>query len=464
MFRSKYEEVATSLYDAEKILWTQLNEQDDAEKALSAEQAKTVRDLPRCLSNYEAATQRLVASMEMVAKLHSKLIVILNDYKVETFHASMVKRMQNTAVLAELEAYWQINIWSSLKKERLLFLIPTEARGKIWSRILLFVETVCGPLADNYALRDMAGNEVKPDLNTFISPGEYALEPVSGSPLLTIREKKYSIVPSGKVGNSSGSHSSPAVGSPRTETAAGAGEPSLAGVTGSKRHRSPARIRTSESNTRNTSFVKQVYQRDNHCVITKNCKDLEAAHILAHAWWNDSPDRRRALPENIIARVKCLANKIDDVRNGLLLSVDLAKAFDKGEFSLRMEGGHYRIVALDPTYENIDGLMLDENTRLRSDGRTWWAVARPDPELVAFHFRNSVLARVVANGSDDSSSDDSDNESCSTLHNSMFDNNGEETWQKSDKVKRACLASICSNTATQAAGLSSFPGRFRVYD
>ena len=84
------------------------------------------------------------------------------------------------------------------------------------------METVCGPLADNYALRDMARNEVKPDLNTFVSPGEYALEPVGESPLLTIREKKYRIVPSGKAGNSSSSHSSPAVGSPRTETAAGA--------------------------------------------------------------------------------------------------------------------------------------------------------------------------------------------------------------------------------------------------
>ena len=71
--------------DAEKILWTQLNEQDDAEKALSAEQAKADRDLPRSLKNYEAATHRLVASMEKVAKLHSKLIAILNDYKVVTF-------------------------------------------------------------------------------------------------------------------------------------------------------------------------------------------------------------------------------------------------------------------------------------------------------------------------------------------------------------------------------------------
>ena len=431
--------------DAEKILWTQLNEQDDAEKALSAEQAKADRDLPRSLKNYEAATHRLVASMEKVAKLHSKLIAILNDYKVVTFHTSMAKRLQNTEVHTELEANLQINIWSSVKREQLLFLIQNGDRGKIWSRILLFVETVCGPLADNYALRDMARNEVKPDLNTFISPGEYALEPVGESPLLTIREKKYRIVPSGKAGNSSSSHSSPAVGSPRTEMAAGAAEPSPAGITSSKRHRS---LTESESNTRNTRFVTQVYQRDNHCVISKYCNNLEAVHILAHDWWNDSPDCRGALPDNIIAKVKCLRDKVDDVRNGLLLNVDLAKAFEKGEFSLRMEGGLYRVVAFDPRYEDIDGLMLDENTRLRSDRCTWWAVAGPDPELVAFHFRNSVLARVVANGSDDSWSDGSDNESCSTLHNSMFDQNGEETRQESDKVKRTCLASMCSNSAT----------------
>ena len=91
-----------------------------------------------------------------------------------------------------------------------------------------------------------------------------------------------------------------------------------------------------ESNSRNPEFVAQVYQRDNHCVITKSFDTIEAEHILAHGWWAKFSLRRMVLPSDIIAKVYSLPAKIDDVRNGLMLRTDLAKGFEQGDYSLEI--------------------------------------------------------------------------------------------------------------------------------
>ena len=71
-----------------------------------------------------------------------------------------------------------------------VFRISTGSRGKLWSRILLFVESVCGPMHERFKLKDMSGNEMEAEPNTYVSPGHYALEPVDGNAALVFVEKK----------------------------------------------------------------------------------------------------------------------------------------------------------------------------------------------------------------------------------------------------------------------------------
>jgi hypothetical protein len=152
----------------------------------------------------------------------------------------------------------------------------------------------------------------------------------------------------------------------------------------------------SEKVNRKSTFTTKLYQRDNHCVVTRDCLSVEGAHILAHAWWTPTDKRRLCLPKEVIDAVKDFPDEIDDVSNGLLLRTDLARSFDKGYFSLQLdeEKQHYRVVSLHPLRDGLDGIILDENTslglearRLRCDGQTWWGRIFPSPTLVAFHLR-----------------------------------------------------------------------------
>jgi hypothetical protein len=75
----------------------------------------------------------------------------------------------------------------------------------------------------------------------------------------------------------------------------------------------------SVQNSRRPSFVAKVYQRDSHCVVTKGYGALEASHILSLSWRKNTEDRRLYRPQNIIDNVNSLTDKIDGVKNGLLL-------------------------------------------------------------------------------------------------------------------------------------------------
>ena len=121
------------------------------------------------------------------------------------------------------------------------------------------------------------------------------------------------------------------------------------------------------------------------------------------------------LPDSIVAAVQLLDDKIDDVRNGLLLRTDLATAFDHGHFSLLLQDGHYRVVSLSLEFEKLDGLMLDENRRVTSNGYSWWQSKFPQPELVAFHLKQSVFKHLVASGSLDSDGEFDDDDCCSVV-------------------------------------------------
>jgi hypothetical protein len=188
---------------------------------------------------------------------------------------------------------------------------------------------------------------------------------------------------------------------------------------------------------------------------------LEATHILAHSWWNPSENRRGILPKSIVAAVQSLHDKIDDVRNGLLLRTDLATAFDHGHFSLQLQDGHYRVVSLSREFENLDGLILDENRRVKSDGYSWWQSKFPQPELVAFHLKQSVFKHLVACGSHDSDGEFDDDDCCSVVRGEALDEEGNHVSEMEtpcrNKVKRTEDTGSASDTRGRAATTGSVP-------
>ena len=365
---------------------------------MDAEQLKEAGDIPKILANYELAVRNLIEATESAAALHSRCVNILKVCKDRLYQNSKMKKMDCYFNLRHEEL--SICIWSN---QKILFAIPISMQGMLWSRVLLFVESVCGTIQGKYVLKDISRNDVNPELGSHIFAGDYFLEPLPGSAPVAIQGKKIDIVPSGPLGSKCSSLQSSSASSPKHSAAVYSGQSDDDGSqppVGDKRKRCES---DSESNSSDRKFVTNVYQRDNHCVITRSSDTLDAAHILAHGWWNNTTNRRTLLPQDIVNCVNKLPSKIDDIRNGLLLRKDLA--FDLGFFSLQHENGHYRVVALHPNYEEIDGVMLDENTRLRSDGSTCWGACGPHPQLVAFHLRNSVLARLVAAESDESDGD-----------------------------------------------------------
>lgn len=157
-----------------------------------------------------------------------------------------------------------------------------------------------------------------------------------------------------------------------------------------------------ESNDRDSLFKQRIYQRDSHCLITKEYTDLEASHIVAHGWWRDNPNRRALLPVDIRNLILGLEGNIDDKANGILLRTDLSKAFDRGDISLCYRDGHFYVVAIPTVYDPIDEKQLDEHLRKRADGSYWWSPETcPNPWLVKFHFQNSVYAHFKGGGERD---------------------------------------------------------------
>ena len=352
---------------------------------------------------FESTAQQLSSAIEMVSMLHVKLIDIMTRYQYRLSHSLKDMRMERRARLATDSVGSQtISLWTSVaKKKKPVFNIPTGPRGKHWSRIIEFVESVCDPIDGKFKLKDVSGKEIKPGPDTYITAGYYELEPVDGSSELVFVEKRYEIIPSGPVGK-------PLAGCVVSGSSVAAESSSP----------DPSRKRALDcaSNTeRSANFTIAVYQRDNHCLISKDTTSLEASHILAHSWWNPSENRRGILPDSVVAAVQLLHDKIDDVRNGLLLRTDLATAFDHGHFSLLLQDGHYRVVSLSLEFEKLDGLMLDENRRVTSNGYSWWQSKFPQPELVAFHLKQSVFKHLVASGSLDSDGEFDDDDCCSVV-------------------------------------------------
>jgi hypothetical protein len=355
---------------------------------------------PVLAADADSVVEKIFDAMDLVTKLNSQRENIFKTYKSFLLHELTLGRsirIENTEQTQTLRSgNFQISIWTSLTKESRLFRIPVKNGGRLWSHILLFVESVCGPITGTFALKDMQGRDVISSIDDYVRPGDYALVPISGTVSLRINETRFPIVPCGSMHSSRSPSAAQSAVASTTDSDAG-----LASTSPVKKRRIESDA-DSEKVNRKSTFTTKLYQRDNHCVITRDCLSLEGAHILAHAWWTPADNRRHCLPKEIINAVKDFHDEIDDVCNGLLLRTDLTRSFDSGYFSLQLdeEKQHYRVVSLHPLCDELNGIIIDENTRLRSDGQTWWGGNFPSPVLVAFHLKNSVFANLVAAGSD----------------------------------------------------------------
>ena len=140
----------------------------------------------------------------------------------------------------------------------------------------------------------------------------------------------------------------------------------------------------------------QIIQRDQHCVISRDYLSVKASHIVAHSWWMDHPDRKERLPEDIKTIIGRLDGNINHIAHGILLDGSLSDAFDRGDFSFQFVDGHYYVVSIIPRYDEIDGRQVDECLHNRCDGTPWRCPEnRPNPYLMAFHLRNSVVVVLL---------------------------------------------------------------------
>jgi hypothetical protein len=134
----------------------------------------------RKIANVESTAQQLALVIESASQVRVKFIHTMTEHhELLSQSLGIPKKMkQERATNSENTA---IDLWSFLaNEENLIWTIPTGSRGKHWSRILLFVGSVCGLMHGKFSLKDMSANEVKAEWNTYIFPGDYVLEPVDG--------------------------------------------------------------------------------------------------------------------------------------------------------------------------------------------------------------------------------------------------------------------------------------------
>ena len=177
-----------------------------------------------------------------------------------------------------------IVLWQSVSKERPLLTFLCAPKGKRKSSILLFIESVYGALNENYRLIDITGSKIELASESFLRPGHYAIEPVGNAPQLTALHERYEINP----------NKSTAAAKKRKHESDGAGSS------------------TSSNTFRNNKFRTALLQRDNHCVVSRAYDALEACHILAFKWWDES--HRDELPNDIKSTVLGWTNQINDIR------------------------------------------------------------------------------------------------------------------------------------------------------
>ncbi|KAJ3190633.1 hypothetical protein HDU82_003882, partial [Entophlyctis luteolus] len=218
-----------------------------------------------------------------------------------------------------------ISIWNAMEDGKKLLIIPCGSSGRAWTRVQLFLSSVCGDFdpscyslktanETNTAVTDLYLNELD-----ILLPGRYYLIPKEGVQPLDVIYEPFPIIPKGKnsrltSGSSSSIGSSSSATKKRTHMAAILNDVDDSVLVDG----------VAEVNNRTTLFEQGIIARDNHCVITKEYASTQAAHILAHSWWGDFESRKDLLPQSIRDAVSELKGGINSVRNGILLRTDLA--------------------------------------------------------------------------------------------------------------------------------------------
>ena len=236
-------------------------------------------------------------------------------------------------------------------KEEPFFRVTCDLNGRMWSRLYLFMTSVCGHFdIKDYDIKQKDTNEIIDiAFDSLLLPGMYTITAKQSTSrqicvLDTYRESR--IIPRQRQNSES------QVSTPRTST-----------------------------------FKSRVTLRDKGaCVITGDTKRAQACHIVAKAHWNNQEN----LPQSIKRLFISFPETINDVRNGLLLCPNLHGAFDDGDISIKYDSNAniYFVVAIDIAYQKLDGTLL------------WLppptSLPLPHPDLLDFHLALSVMKHMCA--------------------------------------------------------------------
>ncbi|KAI9006195.1 hypothetical protein BC832DRAFT_556352 [Gaertneriomyces semiglobifer] len=147
-------------------------------------------------------------------------------------------------------------------------------------------------------------------------------------------------------------------------------------------------------------------RRDQACIITAELAPalLECAHVLkpvyAMKWFNELRGRRMYMTAGC-PEVAGQSNPAMDVRNGVMMSLNAHKLFDRFAFSiyLDIDDGKLKVFVFDRNkHEKLDSLGIRHGAEIhtpRVDERfptpTYFTDLFPDPAVFMEHFRQAVL-------------------------------------------------------------------------
>ncbi|KAJ3056981.1 hypothetical protein HK097_001925 [Rhizophlyctis rosea] len=293
--------------------------------------------------------------------------------------------------------------------------------GHRWTKLLQFLFVTCGkfeltqynlfklelepdPYTPAATYKRTALNPLSEDLTLF--EGMYALRPKESNipPLSRRQQDILPIVPKDNAPKPKEAEGTETPSSPKsakcpraasTSSQSPSGSASRAqsseSLAGSSQSLQSDVITTTAKELRDHQFKRGLYQRDSHCLVTREPDDLEGAHVLSLSWWVTW--RQERLPQYIRDVINSVPDGINDVRNGLLVTTDLAKTYDKGIWAIDKRGDDYFFVTLGSAFEEFDGVKMDVNRRIRKDGRAWSSFM-PDAALLRFHLILSILNKV----------------------------------------------------------------------
>ncbi len=269
-------------------------------------------------------------------------------------------------------------IWADKEQQVQLLMMGKGEIGRPWHRIELFLQSVCGPFEmTNYSIWDFGEEtEIECVSELPVLPGNYAFLPTTEDikPLRVVHEP-FPLYPTDFPGSYDTGRFEVY---PNREETIRVVEACLQGIETNLLLKGRLMQRDS------TGLIRQSVQCSD-CWVCPSEQCLRVSYILGRCWWRNVGNRRRALPGAIADVINGFENKIDDVRNGLLLCSRLARYFDEGHLSFQYFNGQLHVVSITGECEHIDGHLILTHWR-----GGWSENNKPDERLLAFHLRNSV--------------------------------------------------------------------------